>query len=341
MSELKFDAASICTRLGLGDNFRPWLEELESIEPGLSPVRLPDPHDNSAIDALFARLCITPADAAEIIDHWPAPDQNPELWWLLEHAHWQLITQMNLPPGSPYREWEPLPASLGAIGRLFYIYVFLATVPAIRQWHQGRGISDAVSWATLADFGEHIALHRRIFGSSGLDSTNWMTLHFRGTLFSLGRLQFGRWQFPSYGPRPGTLALDVHIPESGGPLEPTACADSFARAREFFACHFPDEPYTLARCDSWLLDPQLAEYLPATSNIIRFQRLFNLVPPDGAGNEQHDQEVIRFVFSRVPPLPPLDDLPQRTTLERAVVQHLRAGRHWQLREGWMTLRGDL
>jgi hypothetical protein len=202
--------------------------------------------------------------------------------------------------------------------------------------HQERAISDEVSWTTLSDFGEHVTLHRRTFGTAGLDATHWLTYHFRGTLYWLGRLQFGRWRFPLEGPHPGALALDVHIPEAGGPLEPAACADSFARARDFFARHFPDEQYKLARCDSWLLDPQLAEYLPATSNIVRFQRLFHLVPGDG-GNEEHDQEVIRFVFSRVAPLPPLDDLPHRTTLERAVVQHLRAGRHWQPREGWLAL----
>jgi hypothetical protein len=332
----KFDAASIRRALGLSDDFAPWLEDLAALGTGMSPVRLPDPHDTSAIDDLFARLRISPADAAEIIDNWPTPDQKSELWWLLERAHWQLLTQMNLPPGWPHRDWEPLPTSLGTIGRLFFIYVFLATVPAIRQWHEGRGISDEVSWATLADFGEHIALHRRIFGTTGLDSTNWMTLHFRGTLYALGRLQFGRWRSLPEGPYPGALALDVHIPEAGGPLDQVACAASFAHARDFFARHFPEEKYELARCDSWLLDPQLEEYLPATSNIVRFQRLFQLVPGD-AGNDQHDQEVIRFVFSRVPPLPPLDDLPQRTTLERAVVQHLGAGRHWQLREGWLAL----
>jgi hypothetical protein len=337
MPEPKFDAESIRRKLGLNESFLPWLKELQAIDNKIPRVQLPDPQDSGAIDELFAHLCITPLDAAEIVDHWPQRDQNPELWWFLERAHRQLVTQMNQPPWSPYRDWEPLPASLGTIGRLFFIYVFLATVPDIRQYHQGRGISDEVSWATLGDLGEHIALHRRTYGTAGLDSTNWMTLHFRGTLYSLGRLQFGRWRFLPDGAHPSALALDVHIPETGGPLEPDACAESFARARDFFPRHFPDEHYTLARCDSWLLDPQLEEYLPATSNIIRFQRLFNLVPTDASGNEQHDQEVIRFVFSRVAPLPSINDLPQRTTLERAVIQHLRTGRHWQLREGWLSL----
>jgi hypothetical protein len=30
-------------------------------------------------------------------------------------------------------------------------------------------------------------------------------------------------------------------------------------------------------------------------------------------------------------------LPQRTTLERAIVGHLRAGEHWRNRTGWLAL----
>jgi hypothetical protein len=34
---------------------------------------------------------------------------------------------------------------------------------------------------------------------------------------------------------------------------------------------------------------------------------------------------------------PLDELPQRTTLERAVVARLKAGRHWHARTGTLQL----
>jgi hypothetical protein len=123
----------------------------------------------------------------------------------------------------------------------------------------------------------------------------------------------------------------VHIPESGGPFSPAACSESFEQARSFFAHHFPEETYRFAICSSWLLDPHLADYLPSTSNIIRFQRLFHLIP----GGTNDDQGVIRFVFRRA--APPLDELPLRTTLERAVVSHLQAGGHWQFRSGWFVL----
>lgn len=336
-------AAEVGTRLGLGDDFSHWLLELESMGPSMTPVHLPDTHE---VGDLFARLCLQPSDAAEILDVWPQPSQTPEVWWLLQRCHQQLVAQIGDPSSPPRRQWLPLPPHLGSLGRFFYVYVYLAALPTIRQWHRERSIPDDVSWATLADLGEHLAIHRRMFGEASLDIPDWLTLHFRGLLYRLGRLQFHRWRFPLHvpidtdtigndvtelRPSPGALALDVHIPESGGPLSPAACSESFAQARDFFARYFPEEKYRFAWCASWLLDPQLANYLPPTSNIVCFQRRFHLV----AGGSNSDQGIMRFVFRRV--APSLDELPQRTALERAVVSHLRAGQHWQVRSGWLVL----
>lgn len=64
---------------------------------------------------------------------------------------------------------------------------------------------------------------------------------------------------------------------------------------------------------------------------IRFQQRFERATrPDPA-----DQDILQFVFGRADV--PLDQLPQRTTLERGVVAHLRAGRHRQIGAGWLPL----
>ena len=51
--------------------------------------------------------------------------------------------------------------------------------------------------------------------------------------------------------------------------------------------------------------------------------------------DHDDSEILRHVFVRVPD--ELDDLPRRTTLERAVVDHLRTGGHWYGVSGWLPL----
>jgi hypothetical protein len=149
---------------------------------------------------------------------------------------------------------------------------------------------------------------------------SWLTLHVRGAVYELGRLQHHR----------GDGAIGLHIPDAG-PLTPEAVSASLDEGRLFFARHFPEEGYTAFSCGSWLLDPQLREYLPEESNIIRFQRRFELEPYAEPEGLDADVEVLRFVFRTLST--PLDELPRRTALQRAIVDHLSAGRHWQWRQG--------
>jgi hypothetical protein len=328
-------ALDIRERLGLGEDAAPWLEELEAVGAPPDGVRLPA-DDEAAV--LLERLGVPREHAREAAAALPRPARDPELWWLLERCCHLLLRAMgNFDPMHP---WPSLPPQTGAPGRYCYVGVFLAALPAVRRWRQEHAIPDAIAWATLADLGQHMGIYRRINGAGGLSAQNWLTLHFRGAIFRLGRLQFNRARVrydaaelaQAGAPfRPGDYALDVHIPEDGGPLTPEACDASFDAAPGFFARCFPDEPYRFATCGSWLLDEQLAEYLPPTSNIIRFQRRFHLLP----GGRPCDGEIVHFVFRRT--LTDPADLPQRTTLERAIVSHLRAGRHWLARRGWLAL----
>ena len=129
----------------------------------------------------------------------------------------------------------------------------------------------------------------------------------------------------------GDPLLSLHIPDFSGPLTPAACDRSLARAQDFFARHFPEERHEIAVCHSWLLDPQLTRYLPADSNIVRFQRRFTLVP----SVFQPSNDAFNFVFDRVPAS--MDELTPRTTLERALVDHVRSGGRWGIRTGWLEV----
>ncbi len=333
-SSLDMNAVTVRERLGLGEDATAGLDDLESVGAPRQPVRLPS-RDEAV--ALLARLAVPSADVPELVSAMPSAGDDPALWWLLERCYHRLVQDMG--GFGPLRPWASLPASLGAAGRYFYAYVFLAALPDVRRWHQERGIPDDVSWATLADLGQNMAIYRRMHGDGGVGAHNWLTLHFRGAIYWLGRLQFNRSRIRfdaatlerlGVGFHHGDPAIGVHIPETG-PMSPDACDASFRWARDFFGRYFPEDRVRIATCGSWLLDEQLAEYLPADSNIIRFQRRFHLAP----GGFPADQEIVRFVFRRT--AAELDELPQRTTLERAIVQHLRAGRHWEGRSGWLEL----
>jgi hypothetical protein len=73
------------------------------------------------------------------------------------------------------------------------------------------------------------------------------------------------------------------------------------------------------------------EYLPEDSNIVRFQRRFELEPYEEPEGLDADEEALRFVFRTL--TTPLDQLPRNTTLQRAIGDHLKAGGHWRWRKG--------
>ncbi|NLE66143.1 MAG: DUF5596 domain-containing protein, partial [Lentisphaerae bacterium] len=66
---------------------------------------------------------------------------------------------------------------------------------------------------------------------------------------------------------PDSPALAIHIPASG-PLDDAACAESIRRAGAFFPRHYPEAAFDAFMCNSWLMDSQFADYLPAASNIL-------------------------------------------------------------------------
>ena len=215
------------------------------------------------------------------------------------------------------------------------VQAFLDTLPDVRRFHAERGVPDDISWASLADLGQQLKVHRRTFGEYGLETHWWMTVHWTGQIYALGRLQYLLHQVPADKPIPGTepgeWIIGVHIPETG-PLTPELVDESFAQAREFFPRHFPEYPVKTANLWSWLIDPYLLDNLPPESNMVRFGRRFT---PYGEPNDSQDGAIF-FTF-RTHGLERLDELPQDTTLQRLVVGRIKNGGTWQSAYGYLRL----
>ncbi|MFE0510408.1 acyltransferase domain-containing protein [Streptomyces sp. NPDC058964] len=302
---------------------------------------LPDADD---LPELLVDLSVPHEDINELVALRRAVTGDPGVLRLLEECVEELVRGMGEAGRAPRLEERLAEAPAGA-GPYFVAYVFLAGLPHTRAYHRERGIPADVGRRTLADLGRHMAVHRRRSGRGGLhpQQAQGLARHFRGELYQLGRLQFERARLGERTARviaaagrdaaPGVPCLNLHIPDFHGPLSPGACDRSVALARDFFARHFPEEHPQVAVCHSWLLDPQLKRYLAADSNIVRFQERFrtgreDTVPADG--------DPVQFVFGD--PDLPVRDLPRRTSVERAVGDHLRAGGHWYIGHGWFPLR---
>jgi hypothetical protein len=115
----------------------------------------------------------------------------------------------------------------------------------------------------------------------------------------------------------GQPVLHVHIP-AGSPLSPDLCAESMRLATQFFPRHFPERPFDAFCCGSWLLEAELEQFLPATSNIVRFQREFYLVPIPS-----HPRYFLSQIFGEAPQ--DLTKAPRNTSLQRAILEFLEAG----------------
>ncbi len=133
------------------------------------------------------------------------------------------------------------------------------------------------------------------------------------------RLQKSDWQLIL---QKGDPVLAVHIPATGA-MRHHLCGESFRKAAEFFRRYFPGFKFQAFTCDSWLLDAQLEKYLPEESNIVKFLREFYLLPVPDASERQTFERVFGRKYDN------LDEAPQETSLQRAVVEHCKNGGHWR------------
>ncbi|MCX6048497.1 MAG: hypothetical protein NT075_25620 [Chloroflexi bacterium] len=130
--------------------------------------------------------------------------------------------------------------------------------------------------------------------------------------------------------RNGDTVLDMHIPNFM-PLQIDLLHASLQQAMDFFPRYYPERPFKAFVCGSWLFDTQWVEMLPASSNILAFQRQGYLFPRRSGGADG-----LYFIFGDW--LIDLAKAPQDTQLRRAVVEHLQNG--GKFRNGGFLLLPD-
>lgn len=315
---------------------------LPALQQPPQPLRLPRlpqlPADEELVEALLG-LAVPFEEVNGLLAARTRLDRDRGLRTFFEEmlrTQAEAVGTLGQPAGLD-RDWAAGTAGGEGLGTL----LFVALAPLARAHHRALGIPAEVTGPTLADLGRQLAVSRWR-GRPGLGNARWLTLHFRGELFQLGRLQFQRTRptgADASAARAGGAdewSLQLHIPDHCGPLSPAACDRALDRARAFFPRHFPGEPYRSCHIFSWLLDPQLADHLPAESNIIRFQRRFSPLERPDRPSVPEDTNPLKFVFGDIER--PLESLPRDTVVQRALVDHLRAGGHWYVRGGRLPLR---
>ena len=176
-------------------------------------------------------------------------------------------------------------------------------------------IEDAVYRDTMRCFTRFLDECLRKCGRMFFDRGWWTYRQISMSLFRIGTLEY---EFPAQE-EAGSIA--IHIP-SDAVLSREELDRSYDWAERFFAREglvFRQGPPGEARCSSWLLAPVLETLLPEDSGIRRFAGDYVR-----RATEEDDQEFYRWLFQCETPLPP-EDLPERTSLQRAAKAHLAAG----------------
>ena len=284
----------------------------------------------------------------DVVDNWDGFRREAP-WVQLLASMVELVDRQRGDADTPIPIWSDLEGS-GPNGRLLYVYAFALCARATREFLRRAGVADAVVDATLGVFADHVTIHQRKYETTGVDAGWWMLLLLRGELVQVGSLQYHRVTlgvgtlspFPWYdeeeiaargiGFRVGDPSLGIHIPDRAD-LSPHSVDASLDEARRVLGDVWPAPGRRLATCQTWMLDDRLRGMLSSSSNIVHFQHRFTLLPRW----YEDDGDVIEFVFRR--PDTALENLPQSTSLERAIVRVLRSGSHWRNRTGWLDFDG--
>ena len=153
---------------------------------------------------------------------------------------------------------------------------------------------------------------------------SWYAGFFEVRRFTFGKLQFElvdfKHEYEKNGVRltPESKVINVHIPRTGGRLDPEARKASYAEAAEFFSAKFGISPIFV--CHSWLLFPKNDEILKTGSNLRGFFDEYDIIE---SGNYTDYTEIWRLFDCDYKDDPDL--LPADSSLRRAYVELIKRG----------------
>ena len=179
-----------------------------------------------------------------------------------------------------------------------------------------RGVSLDIIHKSFKSICGCIAANKNLKGRMGTSAYfSWLPLHARGELFRIGDFQYEKKVDN------GKLTIEIHIP-SGTKLDVRQNLLSFKEALDFFEKYYPELEFSQFLCKSWLLSKEIEEVMGKKTNISRFGDMFERF----SINDTTGDSVYRFVYKMVPPYPPVDELPEDTTLQKKLKEYIKSGK---------------
>lgn len=177
--------------------------------------------------------------------------------------------------------------------------------------YKAKGISDKIYFDTMKCYTRFINETFKITGRLYFDRYWWTTRQAGCHLFRIGELEYEIKHIEN------DIAIDLHIP-SDADFSPHAVDNSLEQARIFFAEYYPEIVGKKYCCHSWLLDSKLREILSEETNIINFQKRFEIYDKG-----ETDTEFIEWLYNTR--LTNYETLPENTSLQKNMKKYLISG----------------
>ena len=179
-----------------------------------------------------------------------------------------------------------------------------------RENYRRAGVSDSIFLDTMGCFRRFLYEAERRTGRMWFDRGWWTWRQLSMRIFRIGQLEYELFE--------DLHAIAMHIP-SDSDISGENVDRSIDQAKAFVPRYFPDYADAPFGCESWLLSPSLRDFLEDGSRIRAFQDRFFLIHVDPQPKDEWE-----WLFA-VPEDTPVDQLPERTSLQRKVKKHLLSG----------------
>lgn len=138
--------------------------------------------------------------------------------------------------------------------------------------YQRMGIEEDIFIATMRFCTRFIEEHKKKCGEYAFEWAWWFVRQLAMQEFRLGELEY---EFVDGDER----KIYIHIP-SGARMAPECIQQSFGEYRDFLEKYYPEWKNVGWYCNSWMMSPTLGQLLTEGSNVLAFQRLFEIVSVD-------------------------------------------------------------
>ena len=226
---------------------------------------------------------------------------------------------------------------------LCFVPVIMAAMAGTERRLLAAGISEEILIDTFRCIPRMCNDYRNEFSVWGFDRAYWVRRQCCGNILRIGTLEYELrpvWDQKAalFHLNDDDQILSVHIP-TDAKLTDGELIKSYRQSCDFYhenwlLCRPESKKPKTMGCFSWLLSPVLMPFLKEQSGIRRFASAYNIL-----SYETESQGFIRWLFANQGPI---DQLPEKTSLQRNVKSLLREGKYigtgiGELRSPWNTL----